>query len=106
MTPIPLFRVHTPPGVGAVVQGVFDSGVVAEGAHVVAFERAFGEKFGEGAGDMGLGTMSPQQPQGPTPPGAVLAPTAGVTYDVEANELRRKKLAETMAKLNSGKLFL
>ena len=68
--------------------------------------EAFGDKFSEGAGDMALGTAAPQQPQGQTPPGAVLAPTAGVTYDVESIERRRKELAEKMAKLNSGKLFL
>lgn len=43
---IPLFKVHTPRDVGAVVEDVFASGMVAEGDKVVEFERRFGEKFG------------------------------------------------------------
>jgi dTDP-4-amino-4,6-dideoxygalactose transaminase len=43
---IPLFKVFAPTDIGAVVQRVFDSGVIAEGAQVAEFERAFAEKFG------------------------------------------------------------
>lgn len=43
---IPLFKVHTPPGIGDIVERVFASGVIAEGDKVVEFERAFEKKFG------------------------------------------------------------
>lgn len=43
---ISLFKVHTPPDIGTVVEEVFASGMIAEGDKVVEFERAFGEKFG------------------------------------------------------------
>lgn len=43
---IPLFKVHTPAGVGAVVEAVFASGMIAEGEKVVEFEKAFSDKFG------------------------------------------------------------
>lgn len=38
---IPLFRVFSPPNIGARLQDVFDSGVVSEGAHADLFEAQF-----------------------------------------------------------------
>jgi hypothetical protein len=64
----------------------------------------FKKNIGEGLGGMeGMGTMAPAGAQGGGSSGAPgLAPTAGVTYDDEAKALKRQKLAEVMARLNSG----
>ncbi len=40
---IPLFKIHTPVGIGQAIQEVFDSGFITEGEKSDQFERSFGE---------------------------------------------------------------
>ena len=73
-------------------------------------EKTGWQKFGEGMadmGDIGMGTGAPpQQGGGSVAPNAVIAPTAGVSYDTDASEIQRQKLALAMKRLNSGQLWV
>jgi dTDP-4-amino-4,6-dideoxygalactose transaminase len=42
---IPLFKVHVPPNIGAIVQEVFDSGVITEGKYADEFEHQLSKRF-------------------------------------------------------------
>lgn len=42
MKTIPLFKIHTPPNIGNVLQNVFDSGFITEGEYSDKFETKFG----------------------------------------------------------------
>jgi dTDP-4-amino-4,6-dideoxygalactose transaminase len=42
MKTIPLFKIHTPPNIGAKLQEIFDSGFISEGEHADRFESEFG----------------------------------------------------------------
>jgi len=65
----------------------------------------FGEMFAKGMGDVSMGAAGIPGQEKTVTPGAALAPTAQGGINPDEMQMRRQKLAEAMARLNSGKLW-